>query len=626
MIKSTANVTNIILTLRVVLYNTYMKPIFRILSFTKHLAPWYIFMGGFIVTISLLSLVTPFLTKQIVDLIVANVQGTPVDTMKLLYLLTGIFGTDIVITSCTAYGQWIGDILAIRLQTYLSNKFYEHVLSLHIGYFDNEITGKIVNRMYRGITSITDFIQSMLNNFLPFFLTALTTIVLLGFYSPFIAILLFILFPAYIIISHGSSKAWMKYESQKNSLVDQSQGRVFESLVGIRVVKSFAAEITELTSFLSTRKKVEVLARDQTKQWHFFDFIRRLVLNIILFGIFGYIVYWTFHKRFTIGEMTFLLQLVQQARFPLFAMSFILGQIQQASAGSADYFNVLETVSTIKDKPDAKQLIISNTSKSKQFIKFTNVSFSYEQGKNVLADISFSIARGEKFALVGESGQGKSTLVNLLLRYYEPQEGTISLANQNVALVTQASLHSQIAVVFQESLLFSGTIMENIRYGRPDATDEDVLKAAVAANAKNFISVLPDGYQSMIGERGVKLSGGQKQRIAIARAMIKNAPVIILDEATSSLDSKAEIEVQKGLDALLKGRTAIIIAHRLSTIAHADRVLVLEHGRVSQLGTHAELINDRSGLYSQLVSLQQNLTKLPSEESKKKLQAFDLVG
>ena len=277
MIKSTANVTNIILTLRVVLYNTYMKPIFRILSFTKHLAPWYIFMGGFIVTISLLSLVTPFLTKQIVDLIVANVQGTPVDTMKLLYLLTGIFGTDIVITSCTAYGQWIGDILAIRLQTYLSNKFYEHVLSLHIGYFDNEITGKIVNRMYRGITSITDFIQSMLNNFLPFFLTALTTIVLLGFYSPFIAILLFILFPAYIIISHGSSKAWMKYESQKNSLVDQSQGRVFESLVGIRVVKSFAAEITELTSFLSTRKSRG--ARPRSNQTvAFFDFIRNWFL------------------------------------------------------------------------------------------------------------------------------------------------------------------------------------------------------------------------------------------------------------------------------------------------------------------------------------------------------------
>lgn len=418
----------------------------------------------------------------------------------------------------------------------------------------------------------------------------------------------------------------MKYESQKNALVDQSQGRVFESLVGIRVVKSFAAEITELASFLSTRKKVEILARDQTKQWHFFDFIRRFVLNIILFGIFGYIVYWTFHKRFTIGEMTFLLQLVQQARFPLFAMSFILGQIQQASSGSADYFNVLETTSMIKDKINAKFLSIPKSTKDKQFITFTDVSFSYEQEKKVLKDISFSIARGEKFALVGESGQGKSTLVNLLLRYYEPQSGSITLSKQNVALVTQTSLHAQIAVVFQESLLFSGTIQENIRYGRPDATDKDVLNAAEAANAHDFISELSDGYQSMIGERGVKLSGGQKQRIAIARAIIKNAPIIILDEATSSLDSKAEIEVQKGLEALLKGRTAIIIAHRLSTISHADRILVLEHGKVSELGTHAELIKNRNGLYAQLVSLQQNLTKLPSEESKKKLQAFDLVG
>ena len=207
--------------------------------------------------------------------------------------------------------------------------------------------------------------------------------------------------------------------------------------------------------------------------------------------------------------MTFLLQPRPAGAFPLFAMSFILGQIQQASAGSADYFNVLETVSTIKDKPDAKQLIISNTSKSKQFIKFTNVSFSYEQGKNVLADIFF-LSHAAKNLRSSRERTGKSTLVNLLLRYYEPQEGTISLANQNVALVTQTSLHSQIAVVFQESLLFQNH-MENIRYGRPDATDEDVLKAAVAANAKNFISVLPDGYQSMIGERGVKLSGGQNR-------------------------------------------------------------------------------------------------------------------
>ncbi|HUD19350.1 MAG TPA: ABC transporter ATP-binding protein [Patescibacteria group bacterium] len=603
-----------------------MQPIFRIIKFTKQYAPWYIFMSIFVIFVSVLALVGPFITKLIVDAIVGQLNGKPTNVSYILTLLAIFIGTDLSITLLTIFGQWAGDLLSIRIQTYLSKRFYEHVLSLHIGYFDNEITGKIVNKLYRGITSITDFIQSMFNNFLPFFLTALVTIILLARYSPVIAILLAILFPVYIIISHGSSTSWMSIEDQKNTISDLSQGRVFESLVGIRVVKSFAAEFAELKAFLKSRHEIETLTKKQTRQWHLYDFARRLTLNLILFGIFGYIVYWTFQKRYTLGEMTFLLQLVQQARFPLFAMSFILEQIQQASAGSSDYFKVLETQTEIHDKPEAQTLKIKDCKPRDPFIQFKNVFFRYESGKDVLKDISFTVFRGEKFALVGESGQGKSTIVNLLLRYYEPQEGTITVGNENIERVTQKSLHDQIAVVFQESLLFSGSIMDNIRYGKPDATDEMVIKAAKAANAHEFITGLPEGYQSTIGERGVKLSGGQKQRIAIARAMIKNAAIIILDEATSSLDSKSEIEVQKGLEELLKGRTAIIIAHRLSTIASANHLLVLSGGRVAQYGSHRELLHDTKGLYAQLVSLQASLLKAPSEDTKEKLQSFDLVG
>ena len=603
-----------------------MQPIFRIIKFTKQYAPWYIFMGFFVILISLLSLVGPYISKLIVDAIVGQLAGKTTNENYILTLLAIYIGSDVAITTLTSVGQWIGDLLSVKLQTFLSKRFYEHVLSLHIGYFDNEITGKIVNKLYRGITSITDFIQSMLNNFLPFFLTALVTIILLAHYSPFIAILLTILFPIYILISNSSSRSWMAIEDQKNTIIDASQGRVFESFVGIRVVKSFAAEASELVAFLRDRLTVETLAKKQTRQWHLYDFARRFALNIILFGIFSYIVYWTFQKRYTLGEMTFLLQLVQQARFPLFAMSFILGQIQQASAGSSDYFKVIETQTEIHDRLNAKTLRISDCKTHDPFIKFNDVDFQYESGKKVLHDISFTIRRGDKFALVGESGEGKSTLVNLLLRYYEPQEGTITVCDQNIEEITQESLHRQIAVVFQESLLFSGTIMDNIRYGKPNATDEEIIRAAKAANAHDFISNLPDGYQSTIGERGVKLSGGQKQRIAIARAMMKNAPIIILDEATSSLDSKAELEVQKGLEELLKGRTAIIIAHRLSTIASANYILVLANGRVAQYGSHHDLLHDRKGLYAQLVSLQASLLKAPSEDTKEKLQSFDLVG
>ncbi len=582
-------------------------------------------MGIFVIITSLLSLVTPILSKQIVDLIVERIKGIPVDTNLLVILLLVIIATDIFTTCLIAFSQWIGDMLSVRLQTYLANHFYQHLLSLHIGFYDNQITGNLINKMYRGVASITEFIQNMLNNFLPFLLTALVTVFLLSWYSLIIGVLLAVLFPLYILISHGSTVAWGKYEGEKNRIQDVAQGRVFESLSGIRVVKAFAAETFEHKTFLKARKLIEQLTIGQTKQWHIYDFIRRFVLNIILFAIFAYIVYWTYFGRFSIGEMTLLLQLVNQARFPLFAMSFILGQVQQASAGSKDYFGLMHRQTEIVDKPNARNLAITPKNKI-PFIAFNNVSFNYDGSKEVLQSISLAIRRGNQLALVGESGQGKSTIVNLLLRFYEPSQGIITIAGQNIQDVTQESLHRAIAVVFQESLLFSGTIADNIRYGKPNATEQDLIRAAKAANAHEFIATLPDKYESIIGERGVKLSGGQKQRIAIARAMLKDAPIIILDEATSSLDSKSEVLVQQGLDRLMHGRTSIIIAHRLSTIANADHVLVIAKGGIAQYGTAKKLLKDKRGIYAQMVHLQQELLKLPSEKRTEKLKEFDLVG
>lgn len=604
-----------------------MNSIFKIISFTKHLKKWYIAIGILVIAISLLSLVVPFLSKSIVDIIMKQISGGKTEFSFFTWLLVGIIVTDVLITVLTTISQSLGDILTVKLQTFLSKEFYRHVLDLHMGYYDNEITGNIINKMYRGITSITEFIKNMFNNFLPFFLTALVTIILLSFYSPVIAILLAVLFPVYILISHGSTIHWEKYEGKKNFLNDMSQGRVFESISGIRVVKSFASQVGELTSFLGTRKEIEGLSVKQSKEWHIYDFFRRFCLNIILFAIYAYIVYWTFYKRYTLGEMTLLLQLVNQARFPLFAMSFILGQIQQASAGSYDFFKVLETKSEIEDKKNARNLAINkNRGKDKPLIEFNNVFFDYEKGKSVLKNISFKVYPKEKIALVGGSGQGKSTIVNLLLRYYEPQKGEICIDGQNIAMVTQNSLHENTAVVFQDTLLFSGTVLENIKYGKTGATYEEVVAAAKAANAYEFIEELPSGYESIVGERGVKLSGGQKQRVAIARAILKNAPIIILDEATSSLDSRSELEVQKGLDTLLKDRTSVIIAHRLSTIANANQIIVLSKGTILQHGTPQELLEQKDGMYSRLIRLQRELLEAPSEERNKRLQEFDLAG
>jgi ATP-binding cassette subfamily B protein len=252
-------------------------------------------------------------------------------------------------------------------------------------------------------------------------------------------------------------------------------------------------------------------------------------------------------------------------------------------------------------------------------ISYSNVTFSYESGQSVLNGVSFELPAGSKLALVGESGEGKTTISNLLLRFYEIKSGSITIDGQDISQITQESLRENIGVVFQEPALFSGTVRDNIAYGRRDASDEDVERAAEAANATGFIVKLPQGINTEIGERGVKLSGGQKQRIAIARAILKDSPILILDEATSSLDSRAEHEVQMALEELMKGRTTLIIAHRLSTIASADIIIGIQGGKVIEQGSPSELAKS-GGIYAELLALQS-----PTAANKAKLKKYDIA-
>ncbi len=290
--------------------------------------------------------------------------------------------------------------------------------------------------------------------------------------------------------------------------------------------------------------------------------------------------------------MVLILQLVNQARLPLFAMSFILTQVQMAEAGSKEYFEILGLTSTEDYTKEVPKDRVKDPT-----ISFDRVSFSYGDERTVLDDITFSIAKNQSVALVGHSGAGKSTLINLILKFYDPTSGEIMIKDKNYKDLAHGMIRNNIALVFQNNELFSTSIRENVAYGKKDASDVDVIKALKLANAYEFVVKLPKGIESEVGERGVRLSGGQKQRIQIARAILKNAPILILDEATSSLDAKSEKEVQDALENLMKEKLVIIIAHRFSTIQNVDQVLVISDGKIVESGKPQELSTKKRHLF-----------------------------
>lgn len=350
----------------------------------------------------------------------------------------------------------------------------------------------------------------------------------------------------------------------------------------------------------------------QSRWWHLMDVARRGALNLIFFGIYALIFVQTAQGAWTLGVMVLLLQLVAMARQPVQMMSFLVDASQRAVAGTRDYFVVMD------EAPGAPATLATPVAEGfvrpawpvvagAPAIEFDHVTFGYDEASDVLRDVTFSVAAGERVAFVGESGGGKTTLVNLLLGLYRPDTGHIRLFGTDVAGVGARELRCQIGVVFQDASLFSGTIRDNITYGRPDAPDAEVL-AARRANAHEFVARPEQGYAAQIGERGIKLSGGQKQRIAVARATLKDAPILVLDEATERARPKSERLVQAGLDELMNDRTSLIIAHRLSTISTVDRIVTLADGRVDEIGTPAELARS-GGIYAELLALQASASK-----------------
>ncbi|HSX17472.1 MAG TPA: ABC transporter ATP-binding protein [Patescibacteria group bacterium] len=593
-----------------------MKEIWQILRFTKSLWRYYAWISVFTILLAGMSQLVPLFTKGAIDQISKLLSGGHADVKLVAFFAIAIFLTDFGQTILSNIGGYIGDIMAVRLQRMLSQRYYEHILSLPQKYFDTELSGKIINRMSRGISQITQFMQMMSNNFLQFLFSTIFSLIIVAYYSWPVALMLLALYPIFIWLTTRSSGKWQEYQKVINEEQDIASGRFAESIGQVRVVKSFLQETRELNFFGKRYDKVIETTHPQSKLWHKQDVLRRIVLNLIFLGVYVFIFVQTARGVYTLGTMVLLIQYSMLIRIPIFTISFLVEQTQRAVANTRDYFEAMDIEPEVMDMQDAKRLKVGPGE-----IVFDDVHFGYDHDKPVLSGVNFTVKPDSKVALVGESGEGKTTLTNLLLRLYDVTDGQIRIDGQVIRDVTQASLREAIGVVFQEPALFSGTIRENIAYSRPDASEKDVMSAAKAANAHEFIEKFEHGYDTEIGERGLKLSGGQKQRIAIARALLKDAPILILDEATSSLDSRSESMVQEALEHLMKGRTTIIIAHRLSTIQNVDQIVTLRGGKVGEIGSPAELAKSK-GIYAELLELQSRHT----DSGNKQLKKYDIAG
>jgi subfamily B ATP-binding cassette protein MsbA len=505
-----------------------------------------------------------------------------------LFFVKGIFN----------YGQaYLMNFVGLRIIADIREKLYNHLQTLSLSYFTKTPTGILISRILNDVNLIQGAVSTTISGF---FKDMITIVFLIGvaFYQSWkLAIIAFIIFPLGIIPIKELGKRMRKFARKGQQRFGLLTTFLHETITGNRIVKAFTMEEYEKRRFAEENERL------------FETFLKRIRVRALttpimesLGGVAGAVIIWVGGYMVTRGELTLggFISFIA-AVFMLYPnireLSKVNLEIQEGLAGAGRIFELLDTAAEVKDEEGAVRLPPIS-----QEIDFQRVTFKYEE-EVVLKDISLHVKVGEIIALVGMSGAGKTSLVNLLPRFYDVEKGQIRIDGFDIRKVTLKSLREQIGLVTQQTILFNDTVRNNISYGNLKSTEQEILEAAKAANAHDFIKRLPQGYETIIGEQGVKLSGGERQRLSIARALLKDAPILILDEATSSLDSDSEAEVQKALEELMKGRTVFVIAHRLSTIRNAHRIVVLSDGKIVEEGTHEELIA-LHGEYRRLYELQ----------------------
>lgn len=550
-----------------------------------------------------LDLILPRFTNLMISEIIPNQNFS-----KLIYwilILIAFLTLRVILEYIVDY--W-GHVLGLRMEYDMRSKLYKHMQRLPIQFYDNSKTGRLMSRLVNDLFEISELAHHGPEDFLISLMLVFGSLFLMFQTFAKLAWIMLVLVPLMIFVGVSKNIKFRKVQRKVRERLADVNAKAENSISGIRVVKAFHAEDYEAQRFdegsidfsLSRQKSVKVMAEFAVSVKFFVSLI---TVTVLFFGS-----YFVIKGEMSLGALVEFLLYVQLYQQPISKISALIMMYNQAITG-------FERFTQIIDMPIQSDHINAQDYKfNEAHLKFDKVSFTYndQDGKHVLKDLSFEIKKREKVAFVGPSGGGKSTLCNLIPRFYEIQSGSILINDINISDIQLTSLRSQVGLVQQEVFLFDGTILENIRYGKVDASREEMIEAAKKAEAYEFISQLEDGIDTEIGERGVKLSGGQRQRIALARIFLKNPPLLILDEATSALDNMTELNIQKTLDQLSKNRTTLVIAHRLSTITDADHIFVLSDKGIVEEGNHHSLIK-RKGIYAQLYRAQQSVHEVDLE-------------
>ncbi|WP_029192612.1 ABC transporter ATP-binding protein [Paenibacillus harenae] len=547
----------------------------------------------------------PLLMKYVVDDLILSNQPTDVKVEKLIYVMLLAFGLFVLIRAPIEYfRQYFAQLITSRILYDLRNRLYAHIQKLSLRFYQNHKAGEIISRMINDAEQTKSIVETgMMNVWLDIF----TLSIALGFmfYMDFELTLVSIaVFPLYAISVKKLYKRLREYTKSRSQALANMQSYLFERVNGMPVIKSFTLEKVERAHFDHKNQTFLQRALALTKWNALTNAIINTLTDMAPLLVLCYGGYQVILGNITLGAFIAFFAYLDRLYSPLRRLVNSSTELTQASASLERVIELMNEPYEIVDSSNANSI---NDVKGK--IDFDEVCFRYTANSEwILNHVQLSIQPGETVAFVGMSGGGKSSLVSLIPRFYDIQEGIIRLDDTDIKDITIKSLRSQIGMVLQDNILFSGSVRENILFGNPDASEDQIIQAAQAANAHEFISNLHDGYGTEIGERGVKLSGGQKQRIAIARVFLKNPRILILDEATSALDLESEQLIQASLEKLAKDRTTLIVAHRLSTITHADQIVLIENGVIKEKGTHDELMRKEGG-YARLFNVQ-NLNKV----------------